>query len=582
MADARSAVTLDLQGLQGLLDVLTHTGFTVLGPTVRNGAVVPGRLSSVDDLPRGWGDVQEPGNYRLRRRDDEALFGYRRRRDQLEGRALPARELIWAGSTDAGRVHVDAERRPSGRDSATRRTPSSASARATCTRSRSTTGCCASGAYPDAHYAARRKDAFLITVVCSDPSGTCFCVSMGTGPRPESGLRPRADRAAGRRATGSSLDAGSDRGAGVLDRAVDARRRAERATWTRPRQVVDHADRAHGPRDGHHRHPRPALRQRRAPPVGRRGQPVPVLRQLHDGVPDLLLHLRRGHTDLTGDEAERWRVWDSCFTTDFSYLHGGSVRESSARSRYRQWMTHKLGILDRPVRHVRLRGLRPLPHLVPGRHRHHRGGGAPSAPTRARRRTERGLTMTVAGRAAGCAPVLRRARRLRPWRCSSGARSNVHFRPATYLFHEGEPADRFFVVRRGRVALDVHVPGPAAPAWSTPSTTATSSAGPGWSRRTGGSSTPARSTGVSAVAFDARLPARQVRRGPGSRLRADAARRTGDVRAAAVGAGAAARPVRGRPCQLTAGMTPAAPAAADAWCRARSASRTPARDTTTR
>ena len=53
MADARSAVTLDLQGLQGLLDVLRHMGFTVLEPTVRNGAVVPGRLSSIDDMPRG-------------------------------------------------------------------------------------------------------------------------------------------------------------------------------------------------------------------------------------------------------------------------------------------------------------------------------------------------------------------------------------------------------------------------------------------------------------------------------------------------------------------------------------------------
>jgi ferredoxin len=46
--------------------------------------------------------------------------------------------------------------------------------------------------------------------------------------------------------------------------------------------------------------------------------------------------------DLTGDHAERWRRWDSCFTSDFSYLHGGSVR-SSTRSRYRQWLTHKLG-----------------------------------------------------------------------------------------------------------------------------------------------------------------------------------------------------------------------------------------------
>ena len=47
-------------------------------------------------------------------------------------------------------------------------------------------------------------------------------------------------------------------------------------------------------------------------------------------------------TDLTGDHAERWERWDSCFDLGFSYLHGGSVR-TSATSRYRQWLTHKLG-----------------------------------------------------------------------------------------------------------------------------------------------------------------------------------------------------------------------------------------------
>ena len=46
-------------------------------------------------------------------------------------------------------------------------------------------------------------------------------------------------------------------------------------------------------------------------------------------------------TDLTGEHAERWRRWDSCFTMDFSYIAGGSVRPST-KSRYRQWMTHKL------------------------------------------------------------------------------------------------------------------------------------------------------------------------------------------------------------------------------------------------
>ncbi len=45
-------------------------------------------------------------------------------------------------------------------------------------------------------------------------------------------------------------------------------------------------------------------------------------------------------TDLLGT-ATRTRRWDSCFSSDFSNLHGHPVR-SSTRSKYRQWMTHKL------------------------------------------------------------------------------------------------------------------------------------------------------------------------------------------------------------------------------------------------
>jgi ferredoxin len=46
-------------------------------------------------------------------------------------------------------------------------------------------------------------------------------------------------------------------------------------------------------------------------------------------------------TDLTGEHAERWRRWDSCFSTDFTKIAGGNIRMST-KTRYRQWMTHKL------------------------------------------------------------------------------------------------------------------------------------------------------------------------------------------------------------------------------------------------
>jgi ferredoxin len=47
-------------------------------------------------------------------------------------------------------------------------------------------------------------------------------------------------------------------------------------------------------------------------------------------------------SDLTGQHAERWMQWASCFEVDFSLLHPGPVRQS-ASSRYRQWLTHKFG-----------------------------------------------------------------------------------------------------------------------------------------------------------------------------------------------------------------------------------------------
>jgi ferredoxin len=46
--------------------------------------------------------------------------------------------------------------------------------------------------------------------------------------------------------------------------------------------------------------------------------------------------------DLEGGTAERWRSWDACHMLDHSYIHGGWIR-TSTKSRYRQWLTHKLG-----------------------------------------------------------------------------------------------------------------------------------------------------------------------------------------------------------------------------------------------
>jgi CRP-like cAMP-binding protein len=41
----------------------------------------------------------------------------------------------------------------------------------------------------------------------------------------------------------------------------------------------------------------------------------------------------------------------------------------------------------------------------------------------------------------------------------AGCARNHHFEPDTYLFHEGEPAREFYLVRHGDVALEISLPG---------------------------------------------------------------------------------------------------------------------------
>jgi hypothetical protein len=47
-----------------------------VGPAVRGSAIVYDILNSFEELPAGWTAEQEAGRYRLKRRDDGALFGY--------------------------------------------------------------------------------------------------------------------------------------------------------------------------------------------------------------------------------------------------------------------------------------------------------------------------------------------------------------------------------------------------------------------------------------------------------------------------------------------------------------------------
>jgi sulfhydrogenase subunit beta (sulfur reductase) len=326
------SVVIDRDGLAALLDVLGRDGRTVLGPTVRDGAIVIDEVEGIDDLPAGWGDEQGPGSYRLVRRDDDALFGHVVGPHSWKAELFPPRTLLVRSTRTEDGFTVET---PEGH-----RTAAFVGVRPCDLRAIETQDLVFDQtAHPDPTYQARRAEAVVVAVQCTDPAATCFCTSMGTGPRADAGF----DLALTEILDGGHrfvVEVGSEVGRSLL---------ADVAHAPAPATDVEAA---------HRRSEEAAARIERR--VDTEGLPARLAATLEhpqwDDVAERCLTCANctmvcptcfcgsveDTTDLTGDHAERWRSWDSCFTLDHSYVHGGSVR-SSTRSRYRQWLTHKFG-----------------------------------------------------------------------------------------------------------------------------------------------------------------------------------------------------------------------------------------------
>ena len=239
-------------GLEALVDSLRTRGYRVLGPTTRDGAIVYDDLESAAELPIGWTD--EPG----RRRPTASSGATTRRASAMRsartrGSSSCCRPGCASGTRGGTATASSRSRR---RRSTRRRSPSSASAPASCTRSRSRTGCSSRAATSTATTPRAASDAFVVAVNCFEPGGTCFCVSMGTGPKADAGY----DLALTEILDGEHrflVEVGTERGADVLARARRAAGRRGRISPP-PRPPSSGAAAAHGPHARVGRPPRPA------------------------------------------------------------------------------------------------------------------------------------------------------------------------------------------------------------------------------------------------------------------------------------------------------------------------------------
>ena len=306
----------------------------MIGPTIRDGAIVYEELDGVAALPAGWGDEQDGGTYRLHRRDDQALFGYAVGPHSWKQFLYPPRTLLWRAHRQGDTVSVEVPQ-----DDAPRYAFVGVRGCELAAISVQDTVFLGSGV-TDPTYAARRAPAFIVAVHCGTPAGTCFCVSMETGPRAGPGFDLALTEVIDADRHLFVVEVGTERGAEVL--AGLERRPATPEELKAAGQVVEQAA-------GH--------MGRSMDTTGIRDLLAATLEHPRwDDVADRCLTCANctmvcptcfcssveDTTDLTGETSERARRWDSCFTLAFSHLGEGSVR-SSARSRYRQWMTHKLG-----------------------------------------------------------------------------------------------------------------------------------------------------------------------------------------------------------------------------------------------
>ena len=328
------ATTIERDAFDGLLAAIAGRGYEVIGPTVRDGAIVYDSVATSDDLPIGWTDEQDGGTYRLRRRDDEALFGYAVGPQSWKRLLHPPEVRLWRAARDADgalEIEDDADDAPAYAFVGVR----SCELHAIAIQDRVMIG----GDYPDPFYAARREGAFLVAVNCTVAGGTCFCVSMETGPRAESGYDIALTEVIEGDRHYFLSEAGTDRGAEVLAEVGQAPADAAEVEAAAAGIAEAAANQGRsmdttGIKEllyDNYEHPRWDEVSERCLTCGNCTMVCPTC----------FCTTVEDSSDLAGTGAERTRRWDSCFTMDFSYVHGGSVR-ASPRSRYRQWMTHKL------------------------------------------------------------------------------------------------------------------------------------------------------------------------------------------------------------------------------------------------
>jgi len=324
---------IDIHEFDNLISKLKEKGYITVGPTIQNGAIIYSEINSSSDLPIGFTDTQKPGFYRLEKSDNNAFFNYVVGPQSWKKFLYPSIQKLFTAYYKNNKLEIEKPEPPATKYAFIG--VRSCEINSIEIQDRVFFG----GEYQNSNYKTLRKNSLIVAVNCSKAEENCFCTSMGTGPEVKSGYDILLTEIINEKEHYFLIETGSERGEEIVNDLNT--REASESELSKKNQVIQktisqiqkHLD-TENLKDI-------LLKNLESPLWDEVAKRCLACGNCTMVCPTCFCMTIEDYTDLMKTKAERIQKWDSCFTLEYSYIHGGSIRVSIG-SRYRQWLTHKL------------------------------------------------------------------------------------------------------------------------------------------------------------------------------------------------------------------------------------------------